>query len=119
MPPRTGLGKKEKTTTVRPEITSRLFQLPPDLLEIDGFDTLVNLGSAVSFVKSLEYCTFIKDVWIGLSVAEIIGVFFFEIVAESDEYAEEFWIIVGDIPPGMIFPEMESETPLQAVQSYI
>lgn len=76
------------------------------------------LRKAESFLGSFAWCAGIRKKHLGLGVADIVGVFLFEIEPAKPGVDSLLWVVVGDIPPAYLVTD-EAPDPPSALRTYI
>ena len=76
------------------------------------------LDEATAYLKRFRFHRGIKEAYLGMGVAKILGVFLFEIVPAREGVDDKVWVIVGDLPPAYITTE-DAPNPATALDSYI
>jgi hypothetical protein len=73
---------------------------------------------ARKYLQGFTWCNAITSEYFGAGVADIVGIFLFEISNASSEIDSLLWIIVGDIPPAYLVLD-QIKTPVAALKRYI
>ncbi len=100
--------------------TSRL-RLPEDILGEDDEETLQLKRlhtEAEQFISRFSWCKRIVRCYFGDGVANLVGVFFFEIEPSSDAIDKFLWVIVGDLPPAYLVTD-DAPGAYDALEGYI
>ena len=84
--------------------------------ETDQLRTLYE--DAKEFIKSFKWSGKVENVYFGLGVADVIGVFLFELVPVSEDVDRFLWVIVGDVPPAYLVID-NAKNPACALGIYI
>ena len=87
-----------------------------DAEESAGLKELLN--EATAYLKRFHWHRGLKEAYLGIGIAKILGLFLFEIVPASEEVDDKVWVVVGDLPPAYITTE-EAPNPATALDSYI
>ena len=92
--------------------------------EIKGEDETETAGlkrlleEANKFLATFDWCVGIKDSYLGIGIAGVIGVFLFKIAPRRKNVDTWIWVVVGDIPPAYISAE-SNPNPASALFGYI
>ena len=54
------------------------------------------------YIEAFKWCRGVRNVHFGLGVANVVGVFYFEITPTSPSVDAFLWVVVGDIPSAYI-----------------
>ncbi len=73
---------------------------------------------AKSFLSKFSWCVEIRNSYFGGGVADIVGVFLFEIMPSKPEVDSFLWVVVGDIPPAYLVTDNTSDAS-HALEGYI
>jgi hypothetical protein len=73
---------------------------------------------ARDYIASFKWCLRVKDAYAGIAMPGVVGVFLFEIEPENPEVDTWTWVIVGDLPPAYITPEV-ARNPVEALEAYM
>ena len=84
--------------------------------EVPGTDDLVSKMNG--FLGAFSWAKQSGNVWVGLSIPGVIGLFLVELDAPSDDIDRYVWVAVGDIPPAYISSEYAA-SPKEALQAYL
>jgi hypothetical protein len=76
------------------------------------------LDEATAYLKRFNWHRGLKEAYLGIGIAKLLGLFLFEIVPASEEVDDKLWVVVGDLPPAYITTE-EAPNPATALDSYI
>lgn len=76
------------------------------------------LRNAESFLGSFAWCAGIRSEHLGLGVADVVGVFLFEIEPAKPGVDSLLWVVVGDIPPAYLVTD-DTPDPPSALRAYI
>lgn len=110
----------EIVTTKRSPDLSKVVEWPK-YLEAQR-DHVAELNSmyqeARKFLEFYDWCTEIKDTFIGMHYPGIVLVFLFRIVPSRQDVDEWIWAIVGDLPPAYLTTD-ECPNPATALDGYI
>lgn len=74
--------------------------------------------SALSFIGSFKWVGKVEKMWLGLGVADIVGVFLVEIEPTEARIDSVVWVVVGDIPPAYLVID-DAPDPVSALERYI
>jgi hypothetical protein len=72
---------------------------------------------AREFIASFDWCGQVRDVYSGIAVPGVIGVFLVRIVPRREGVDDQLWVIVGDVPPAYLVTD-EAATPAEALVLY-
>jgi hypothetical protein len=72
---------------------------------------------AATFIRSFEWSGAITVSYFGLGVADIIGIFLFELVPVSEAVDRFLWVVVGDIPSAYLVADL-APNPACALRAY-
>jgi hypothetical protein len=70
------------------------------------------------YIETFRWHGEIKNVYFGLGVADIVGVFLFELIPASKTVDTWLWVVVGDIPPAYLVVD-DAPNPASALDSYV
>ena len=88
-------------------------------MQKDNMDELVSLYSeAKDFLEFYDWCSEIKESYVGMIYLGIIAIFLFEITPSHESIDEWLWVIVGDVPPAYLTLD-ECPNPATALDGYI
>lgn len=73
---------------------------------------------AKEFLEFYDWCTVIKDSFIGMIYPGVVAVFLFEIESSRPDVDDWIWVVVGDLPPAYLTTE-ECPNPASALDGYI
>ena len=73
---------------------------------------------AKEYLEFFNWCKAIREVYVGMLIEGILGVFLFKISPAREEVDPWVWVIVGDLPPAYITVE-DSPNPATALEAYI
>ena len=73
---------------------------------------------AVEFLELYDWCSEIKESFIGILYSGIVAVFLFRIVPSRMDVDQWIWVIVGDLPPAYLTTD-ECPNPATALDGYI
>lgn len=76
------------------------------------------LDEATAYLNRFRFHRGIRNAYLGIGIAKILGVFLFEIIPAREEVDDKVWVIVGDLPPAYITAE-DASNPATALDSYI
>ena len=76
------------------------------------------LEEASGYLESFAWCGGIRDVYLGIGIGGVVGVFLFRIDPVGRDVDEWTWIIVGDLPPAYITLD-DAPNPACALDAYI
>ena len=74
--------------------------------------------NAKVFIESFKWYGKIRNVYFGLGVADVIGVFLFELAPVSEDVDRFLWVIIGDVPPAYIVID-NAPNPACALKIYV
>lgn len=85
-------------------------------------DDVVEMNSmyqqAREFLEFYDWCSEIKESFIGMLYPGIVAVFLFRIAPSRQDVDEWIWVIVGDLPPAYLTTD-ECSNPATALDGYI
>jgi hypothetical protein len=87
-----------------------------DAEETKGFEELAR--QARELISSFEWCAGVQEVYSGIVVAGVIGVFLVRILPARPDIDEWLWVIVGDVPPAYLVTD-EASSPGEALVVYV
>ena len=87
-----------------------------DAEETDQLHTL--LKKAEEFIHSFKWAGKSRNVYFGIGVADLLGVFLFELVPGLEGVDRYLWVIVGDVPPAYLVID-NAPNPARALATYI
>lgn len=73
---------------------------------------------AREFLKFYDWCSEIRQSFVGMLYPGIVGVFLFRIVPSRDDVDEWIWVIVGDLPSAYLTVD-ECPNPATALDGYV
>ena len=73
---------------------------------------------AREFLEFYEWCSEIKESFIGMLYPGVVAVFLFKIIPSRRDVGEWIWVIVGDLPPAYLTSD-ECPNPATALDGYI
>jgi hypothetical protein len=73
---------------------------------------------AREFLEFYDWCSEIKESFIGMLYPGIVAVFLFKIVPSRQDVDEWIWVIVGDLPPAYLTTD-ECPNPATALDGYV
>jgi len=73
---------------------------------------------AREFLEFYDWCSEIRESYVGMIYPGIVAVFLFRIVSARDDVDEWIWVIVGDLPSAYITTD-ECPNPAAALDGYI
>jgi hypothetical protein len=76
------------------------------------------LSEAREFLESFCWCQSVEEVYLGLGVGGVVGVFLFKILPASDDVDTWLWVVTGDVPPAYI-STVHAQDPGTALEGYI
>jgi hypothetical protein len=113
------MGREERTITMKIDFSKLI---PIDSMVGEDKDETAQFGilysNAKMFIESFRWAGKVKTVLFGLGVADIVGVFLFEIIPNSEDVDPFIWVAVGDIPPAYLVTD-ETPNPACALDAYI
>ena len=84
--------------------------------EEPGTEDLVSKMNA--FLGTFSWAKQTGNMWVGLSIPQVIGLYLVELDAVSDDIDRYVWVTVGDIPPAYISSGYAA-SPRKALQGYL
>lgn len=72
---------------------------------------------AREYVTSFQWCAGVREMYSGIAVPGVIGVFLMRIKPRGTGVDDELWVVVGDIPPAYLVTD-EASTPAKALMLY-
>lgn len=73
---------------------------------------------ATEFLQFYDWCSEIKESFVGMLYPGVVAVFLFKIVPSRRNVGEWVWVIVGDLPPAYLTTD-ECPNPATALDGYI
>ena len=73
---------------------------------------------ARDYVTSFKWCRSVKATYAAIAIPGVVGVFLFQIDPAGPDVDACTWVIVGDLPPAYITPEV-ARNPVEALEAYI
>lgn len=73
--------------------------------------------AASDYLSEFRWCGAVRNVYAGIAVAGVIGVFFAQIQPTQPEVDEWLWVVVGDVPPAYIVTD-DAHTSVAALDAY-
>ena len=98
------------------KVTPAALMRGEDAEETAGLKEL--LDEAAAYLNRFDWHRGLKEAYLGIGIAKILGVFLLEIVPASEEVDDKVWVVVGDLPPAYITTE-EAPNPATALDAYI
>jgi hypothetical protein len=77
------------------------------------------LQEAEKYMMRFSWCRAVKSTYFGIGVGKIFAVFLFEIDHAEAPEEDLLWVVVGDIPPTYLVTLDGSESPLEALETYV
>ncbi|HVX41709.1 MAG TPA: hypothetical protein VHB25_19265 [Gemmatimonadaceae bacterium] len=87
-----------------------------DAGETKELDALVR--RAGEFISSFDWCAGVKELYSGIAVPGVIGIFLVRIIPGRADVDEQLWVIVGDVPPAYLVTD-EASNPAEALVLYV
>ena len=84
--------------------------------EVGDYKKLVD--EAASYIRSFKWCGGIAEMYAGIVLPGVFGVFLVKIVPAGPNVDEWLWVIVGDLPPAYIVLD-EAPNPATGLDAYI
>lgn len=85
-------------------------------LEETGTGDLVSVMD--SYLAGFSWARRTKNVWVGISIPEALGLFLVELDPLSEDIDKYIWVVVGDLPPAYI-STVYAVSPKEALEGYI
>jgi hypothetical protein len=82
------------------------------------FDKYEYLNDSITFLNQHIWHEGFTNIYAGLVVEGIVGIYLFEIIHSRDDVDDFVWVITGDIPPAYITCE-DAPNPACALDGYI
>lgn len=98
------------------KVTAAALMRGEDAEETAGLREL--LEEATAYLNRFNWHRGLKEAYLGIGIAKILGVFLFEVVPAGEDVDDKVWVIVGDLPPAYITTE-EAPNPATALDAYI
>lgn len=73
---------------------------------------------ARDFLTAFDWCAGVREMYSGIAIARVIGVFLTHIDAKGEGVDEWLWVIVGDLPSAYLVTD-DATNPLEALRLYI
>jgi len=73
---------------------------------------------AIGYISSFGWCGAVLEYYVGIGVANVIGVFLVHVEPAQSGVDDWLWVVVGDLPPAYLVVD-DNPTPTEALESYI
>ncbi len=73
---------------------------------------------ARDYITSFKWCLSVRAGYAAIAIPGVVGVFLFQIEPAGPDVDACTWVIVGDLPPAYITPEV-ARNPVEALEAYI
>jgi hypothetical protein len=75
------------------------------------------VAKAKEFIMTFDWNADIREIFSGIAVPGVVGVFLVWIVPRSANVDDELWVVVGDVPPAYLVTD-DAPTPASALALY-
>lgn len=76
------------------------------------------VDQAKRFLIGFDWCSEVEEVYSGIAVPGVIGVFLMQIVPAFQDVDDQLWAVVGDVPPAYLVTDEAPNAP-RALELYL